>query len=79
MEDIFKCICDFSDNHYWLRSFFKQVVFILKRILANRVLYDANHIHFTDEAIKYAVWKEMTYDYKGQFTQSKSIQQQKCM
>lgn len=71
MEDLFKCICEFGDNHYWLRLFFKQVVFFLKRILANRVLFDANHIQFSNETIKNAVWKELAYDYKGQFTQSK--------
>lgn len=71
MDDLFKCICELGDYHYWLRSFFKQVIFLLKRILANRVLYDVKHVNFGDDDIKTAIWKEIAYDYKGQFEQSK--------
>lgn len=70
MDDLFKCICEFDDNHYWLRCFLRQIGFYLKNILANPTLYDVDHNQYFDDLTKNAIWKEIAYDYKGKFAKS---------
>ncbi|XP_031636880.1 uncharacterized protein LOC116349539 [Contarinia nasturtii] len=72
MDDLFKCICDFGENHYWLRCFLKQVAFFIKRVLACPVLFHSGHTQYHDDIIKIAIWKDIAYDYKGKFTQNDS-------
>lgn len=70
MGDIFKCLCQTGDQHYWIKSFFNQVILLLKRLIANPITYDENHIQFFDDLAKIAVWKEIAHDYKGLFAKS---------
>lgn len=69
MADIFKCLCG-GDHHFWLQSFLKQVILLLKRLIANPIIYDENHIQFFDDLAKTAVWKEIAHDFKGLFAKS---------
>lgn len=77
MDDLFKCICDFGDNHYGIRCFLKNVVLLLKCISAKPMLYDANHPQFFDEADKNEIWTDIVFDYKGQFSRSRFEQSRK--
>lgn len=59
--------------HFWLRSFFKQIRFLIKQIASNALIYDENHVQCFNEMAKISVWKEIAHDYRGLSVQSKSI------